>query len=99
MKLSMFSRRSLGALVALLAIGITSGVPLAQASSSHARVTLTMWAWADRQYCPVEFMKVHPDIKVNYVTNLTPTARMTVLKRAGVTSGFPDVYFDGSENV
>jgi ABC-type glycerol-3-phosphate transport system substrate-binding protein len=89
----------LGALVALLAIGITSGIPLAQAAHSHAQTTLTMWAWADRQYCPVEFVKLHPDVKVNYAVNFSPTQRMTVLKRAGANSGFPDVYFDSSESV
>lgn len=96
---SKFRRPGLGALAAVLAIGIGTGVPLAQAARPHAQTTLTMWAWADRQYCPVEFAKVHPEVKINYVVNLSPTQRMTVLKRAGAGNGFPDVYFDGSENV
>ncbi len=99
MTLARFSLKRVGAVAALAAIGISGGVPLAQAAHSHAQTTLTMWAWSDRQYCPVQFAKLHPDVKINYQVITTPAQRMSVLKRAGVTSGFPDVYFDNSETV
>jgi len=99
MKSSRALKVRLGGLVALLAIGVTAGAPLARAAHPHAQVTLTYWAWADRNLCATEYMKIHPDVKINYSVIFNAVQRMSVLKRAGASSGYADVYFDGSETV
>ena len=68
------------------------------AARPHARITLHMWAWADRNLCAKDFEKAHPDIKVAYSTVDNYVTKLNVLKRAG-GSGIPDVYFANSEDV
>ncbi len=90
------NRERLGAFAAALALTASAGLPMAQAAQSRAQVTLSMWAWADRYLCAQEYHKQHPEVTIKYNEG-SAVARMQVLKRAGSTSGYPDVYFDGLE--
>ena len=58
----------LSAMAAALLVLAGAGLPVAHAARPHARITLHMWAWADRNLCAKDFEKAHPDIKVAYST-------------------------------
>ena len=75
-----------------------SAVPLARAAHPHDQVTLSMWAWADRNLCATAYMKANPNVKITYTEQQQYVPKLNVLKRAG-GSGIPDVLFANSEDV
>jgi ABC-type glycerol-3-phosphate transport system substrate-binding protein len=86
--------------MALAAILITAS---ANASFTHAarpqaQVSLTMWGWADRNLCALDYQKAHPNVKITYVVQNPYIAKLNVLKRAG-GSGLPDVEWVTMEDI
>lgn len=92
------SQAWLGAALAAVLVTTSTAVPVIQARTAKAHITLSMWAWADRQLCAQDYQKANPNVTINYSTVTNTIAKLNVLKRAG-GSGIPDVIFDNSEDI
>lgn len=88
----------LGTLFTAMLLTASSAVPLARAAQPREQVTLSMWAWADRNLCAQAYMKANPNVKITYTEQQGYVPKLNVLKRAG-GSGIPDVLFANSEDV
>jgi len=88
----------LGTLFTAMLLTASSAVPLARAAQPREQVTLSMWAWADRNLCAQAYMKANPNVKIIYTEQQGYVPKLNVLKRAG-GSGIPDVLFANSEDV
>ena len=91
------TRRCCAAAATLLLVAVPA-LPAARAAHSRAGVTLTMWAWADRELCAKAYQKEHPEVTIKYVVQDKYIPKLNVLKRGG-GGGIPDVLFANSEDV